>query len=75
MNTTLSHHRNAHPAELGLGERLLHQLEKSVAQVFAWSQRHRERQSLLRLDDHLLHDIGMTRGDVYQETDKPFWRN
>jgi uncharacterized protein YjiS (DUF1127 family) len=28
----------------------------------------------MRLDDHLLHDIGLSRSDVEREASKPFWR-
>jgi uncharacterized protein YjiS (DUF1127 family) len=34
----------------------------------------RARQDLLRLDDHALRDIGMTRLDVRRHLNKPFWR-
>ena len=36
--------------------------------------RWRQRQALLRLDDHLLKDIGITRADAEGEGAKPFWR-
>ena len=39
-----------------------------------WQQRRRERAELARLDDRMLRDIGITRGDVWQEINKPFWR-
>ncbi|TWB77999.1 DUF1127 domain-containing protein [Azospirillum brasilense] len=34
----------------------------------------RWRQALMRLDDHLLKDIGVSRADVDSEVSKPFWR-
>ncbi len=34
---------------------------------------HRQRQTLARLDDRTLADIGLTRADVAQELDRPFW--
>ena len=37
-------------------------------------ERWRQRQALMRLDDHLLKDIGITRAEVEQEAGKPFWR-
>jgi uncharacterized protein YjiS (DUF1127 family) len=39
-----------------------------------WRGRRRERAELARLDDRMLRDIGITRGDVWQEINKPFWR-
>ena len=39
-----------------------------------WRRRRRERAELARLDDRMLRDIGITRGDVWQEINKPFWR-
>ena len=36
--------------------------------------RRRGRADLARLDDRLLRDIGITRGDVWEEINKPFWR-
>ncbi|MGQ9369649.1 DUF1127 domain-containing protein [Azospirillum sp. ST 5-10] len=40
----------------------------------AANERWRQRQALLRLDDHLLKDIGITRADAEGEADKSFWR-
>jgi uncharacterized protein YjiS (DUF1127 family) len=45
-----------------------------VEAVILWIERQRERQALLRLDDRMLRDIGLTRVDVEREADKPFWR-
>ena len=39
-----------------------------------WQRRHRDRLHLLSLDDHMLHDIGISLADVEQEASKPFWR-
>ena len=46
-----------------------------VTQLFTWVQRARDRQTLLRLDEHMLHDIGLSRADVDHEASKPFWRS
>ena len=40
-----------------------------------WEERARQRRQLLRLDDHLLKDMGMSRADAYREAHKPFWRD
>jgi uncharacterized protein YjiS (DUF1127 family) len=36
--------------------------------------RRRERQELLKLEDHLLADVGLTREQAEQEARKPFWK-
>ena len=45
-----------------------------VAQFRLWRRRARERQQLAQLSERDLHDIGMSRGTVYAELQKPFWR-
>jgi uncharacterized protein YjiS (DUF1127 family) len=39
-----------------------------------WQDRVSGRQQLLRLDDHVLRDIGITRLQAQAEANKPFWR-
>ncbi len=39
-----------------------------------WRRRARSRQTLSRLNDHYLRDIGLTRREVMIESTKPFWR-
>ena len=41
--------------------------------VYGWQERARQRHMLAGLDDRLLRDMGITRADVSQESDKPFW--
>jgi uncharacterized protein YjiS (DUF1127 family) len=43
-------------------------------QFFVWRQRTIDRQALQKLDEHMLHDIGLSRVDVEHEAGKPFWR-
>jgi uncharacterized protein YjiS (DUF1127 family) len=38
-----------------------------------WHQLARERQQLARLDDMALKDLGLSRADVLQEAERPFW--
>lgn len=45
-----------------------------LAQLGLWRRRARERNQLARLSERDLHDIGMSRGTVYAELQKPFWR-
>jgi len=42
--------------------------------AYGWRDRSRQRRILLRLDEHMLHDIGLSRSDVEREASKPFWR-
>jgi len=45
-----------------------------VAVLREWCRRSRERTQLASLDDRMLRDIGVTRGEVLSEINKPFWR-
>ena len=49
-------------------------VNRLVAQLRLWRRRARERNQLARLSERDLHDIGMSRGTVYAELQKPFWR-
>ncbi len=40
-----------------------------------WWQRQRERTRLAQLDDRMLKDIGLVRGDVDSEINKGFWQS
>ena len=42
--------------------------------IAAQADRARQRRALAGLDDHLLRDIGITRGDARRESAMPFWR-
>jgi uncharacterized protein YjiS (DUF1127 family) len=46
----------------------------AVRTVWFWVERSRQRRALDRLDDHLLRDIGLTRGEVRRECTNPFWK-
>lgn len=43
--------------------------------VQAWALRHRSRQSLARLDAHMLRDIGLDQVKAQQECTKAFWQD
>ena len=45
-----------------------------VVQILIWHERSRQRRDLAQLSDHMLRDIGLSRGDVWAECEKPFWR-
>jgi uncharacterized protein YjiS (DUF1127 family) len=49
-------------------------VSRAVETVLSWLARVREREELAALDDRMLHDIGLTRADVYGEYRKLFWR-
>ena len=49
-------------------------LQVLVDQVMMWHERSRQRRQLAQLSDHMLRDIGLSRGDVWAECAKPFWR-
>ncbi|MGH6954384.1 MAG: DUF1127 domain-containing protein [Alphaproteobacteria bacterium] len=42
--------------------------------IATWRRRARGRRQLEMLDDRMLHDIGLSRVDVWREARKPFWR-
>ncbi|MFK0087739.1 DUF1127 domain-containing protein [Pseudomonas sp. NPDC090755] len=50
-----------------------HLIHGAVEQLARWRQLHAQRMELARLSDAALHDIGMSRADVWQEVERPFW--
>ena len=68
---------NVSETRIGLKPRRSHLLGAVVAVfelVSVWQERRRQRLTLGRLDDRMLHDIGLTYSDVDREISKPFWR-
>ena len=49
------------------------QAERAVTTLLRWHELARQRRALLRLDDTMLKDIGLTRTDALREADRPFW--
>ncbi len=45
-----------------------------MSMLTTWYERVRSRRELAELPPYLLRDIGLTEGDRYIETHKPFWR-
>jgi len=41
--------------------------------LWIWLARSKSRRDLMKLDDHLLRDIGLTRAEAKTESGKPFW--
>lgn len=63
--------RDAHREAMRTGRSLL----QGVADILQrMRQRARLRRDLERLDEHLLHDIGIKREVLEAEATKPFWR-
>jgi uncharacterized protein YjiS (DUF1127 family) len=41
--------------------------------LLRWSELRRQRLLLAQLDDNALKDLGLSRADVYQESERHFW--
>jgi uncharacterized protein YjiS (DUF1127 family) len=54
--------------------RLAGAVKRAGALLSTWRQRAADRRQLRVLDEHMLHDIGLFRGDIEFEINKPFWR-
>jgi uncharacterized protein YjiS (DUF1127 family) len=50
-------------------------IRRALDLLFEWRGRARDRRELARLDERSLRDIGLDRGAVVTECDKPFWRD
>jgi uncharacterized protein YjiS (DUF1127 family) len=48
--------------------------ERLGASVQLWRERYRGRHELASWSERDLHDLGLSRGDIVSEIDKPFWR-
>ena len=59
---------------LGLVAILAPWLRRTIETLELWARRIRDRDALLRLDDHVLKDIGLTRAEAEAQWRKPFWR-
>jgi uncharacterized protein YjiS (DUF1127 family) len=42
--------------------------------LHVWRQRYQTRQELSHWTERDLHDVGLSRGDIVHEAEKPFWR-
>lgn len=71
-------HPHHHTLPLALVGRAVEPLEglarHAADMVRVWHDRWVTRHHLVDLDDRLLDDIGLTRGDVVHEAEKPFWQ-
>ncbi|MEE4740983.1 DUF1127 domain-containing protein [Pseudomonas alliivorans] len=55
------------PAQLG---KALRSIKKLVGR---WQELHRQRRLLAQMSDGALKDLGLSRADIQQETERPFW--
>jgi len=71
----LSHRAGVRPrSTLGHGSYLQDGLIHLFDVVQNWAERRRTRGQLYRMPDYMLQDIGVSRAEVEQEFDKPFWQ-
>lgn len=63
-------HYQRHAVRYALGDAT----GRVVATLREWRRRSRERAQLAALDDRMLRDIGLTRGDAEFLANKPFWK-
>lgn len=52
---------------------ITHLGEAALARILRWYQLYRQRRELLSLSDATLHDLGLSRADIQQEAERPFW--
>ncbi|HXR00719.1 MAG TPA: DUF1127 domain-containing protein [Pseudomonas sp.] len=45
----------------------------AISHIGRWRKLHHQRIELGSLSDDALKDIGLSRADVYRETERPFW--
>lgn len=67
-------HPRAIPRPQSLGERIANAAVAAFAQAREWRERARSRQALLKLDDHMLRDLGIDRATAEFRSSLPFWR-
>ena len=53
---------------------VLASLRRAGAWCLACLRRAEQRRRLAELDEHMLNDIGVSKGDAAEESAKPFWR-
>jgi uncharacterized protein YjiS (DUF1127 family) len=78
MNGQCSSNTMRHSQPLGRLGRPARNGETLLVRLFdalmLWQERTRSRQALQRLDQRMLHDIGIDRSQAEQEGSQPFWR-
>lgn len=43
--------------------------------LHTWMERYRQRRAMAMLSDHMLKDLGLTRHEIWRESDKQFWKD
>ena len=74
VNTTTVHSILEVPKKRSTPIPFMRLLVMGVTTVSNWFDRAHHRRDLMNLNDHILKDIGMTRWDILQEYEKPFWK-
>ena len=57
-----------------LGDRIATAAAATLAQIRTWRERARSRRALLKLDDYMLRDLGISRATAEFKGSQPFWR-
>lgn len=57
-----------------LGDHIAKTVAAALAQIRTWRERAQSRRALLRLDDHMLRDLGISRATAEFKGSQPFWR-
>ncbi len=70
----LEHRTELGAAWMQAGRAVKIALAASVTALLIWQERARARARLSELDDRVLKDMGMTRGDAIRESHKAPWR-
>jgi uncharacterized protein YjiS (DUF1127 family) len=65
--------RGLAPRRSGLVRQLVRALERALTLLLRWQELAQQRRALMRLDDHMLKDIGLSRVDALREAERPFW--
>ncbi|HDS1817997.1 hypothetical protein D3C81_938220 [compost metagenome] len=52
---------------------LNHLWHAALERPVRWWELHRQRRELASLSDATLHDLGLSRADIQQEAERPFW--
>jgi uncharacterized protein YjiS (DUF1127 family) len=56
-----------------LVQQLVRLAEQAITTLLRWQELAKQRRALMRLDDHMLKDIGLSRADAMREAERPFW--
>lgn len=71
MRTLSMHHDAVHAHGRALSLKAI--AAAVMARIVTWQIRSRERQILAHMDDRMLSDVGLTRGQVRGQLERGFW--